>query len=274
MTYNKLYGHWGEDCDLDWPLAFDQWVNEEHDVEAARHRLASRSVVQFSSENIQSGARTSTESLTVIPSLEALEVRDPERSGSDGATAGVMGRLRTVGRRTQRQLFPAGGVRDSGRLGDYFLGRFTRVPPDRRFVAKFFRNPRLVSSQLRDWQVLQHSGLFDADYYLAQNSDVAAAGVEPLWHYVQAGESEGRRPNPFFDPSFYRMRVPEVSDNDGNLLHHFFVRGGFEGRAPSEEFDPSYYLGLHPDVAASRQNPLSHYLAVGRIEGRSARLVG
>jgi hypothetical protein len=47
-------------------------------------------------------------------------------------------------------------------------------------------------------QVLRESGLFDADWYLAENEDVARAGADPLLHYVEFGANENRAPNAFF----------------------------------------------------------------------------
>ncbi len=35
------------------------------------------------------------------------------------------------------------------------------------------------------------SGLFDKDWYLAKNPDVAQAGVDPWLHYVRYGGFEG-----------------------------------------------------------------------------------
>ena len=42
---------------------------------------------------------------------------------------------------------------------------------------------------------LESSGLFDAEWYLRQNIDVAEAGVDPLEHYIEHGFDEGRTPN-------------------------------------------------------------------------------
>jgi hypothetical protein len=269
MTYQTLYGVWsgGSAPCVDWSAVGEQWVKDEPDVEAVRHQLAGRSVLQLS----RRASEASAESLTVIPPLEDLEVLEQEPTGSIGAAPGLAEPLfgtRPGGRTpAQRTVWRRGRPR----LPD-LLGQLTDIPNDRRLPAKLARHPRLVSSRLRAWQVLRTSGLFDADYYLAQHADVAETGADPLWHYVWTGESEGRKPNPFFDPAFYRDRVPDLADSGWNLLHHFFVRGGFEGRPPSGAFDPAYYLGLHPDVVASGQNPLSHYLAVGRLEGRSVRL--
>jgi hypothetical protein len=44
----------------------------------------------------------------------------------------------------------------------------------------------------RFYQRLADKGLFDRDAYLANNADVAAAGIDPLRHYVMHGSIEGR----------------------------------------------------------------------------------
>ena len=72
---------------------------------------------------------------------------------------------------------------------------------------------------------------FDAGFYLASNPDVAAAGVDPL--------------------------------------EHFLLTGWLEGRDPTARFSVRDYLDAHPDV--ENVNPFAHYLLVGRAEGRAAR---
>jgi hypothetical protein len=42
---------------------------------------------------------------------------------------------------------------------------------------------------------LDISGLFDAAWYLLENSDVRASGLDPLSHFCRYGWREGRRPN-------------------------------------------------------------------------------
>jgi hypothetical protein len=42
-------------------------------------------------------------------------------------------------------------------------------------------------------------GGFDAQYYLLHNPDVAAARVDPLFHFNAVGWHEGRNPNALFD---------------------------------------------------------------------------
>lgn len=41
---------------------------------------------------------------------------------------------------------------------------------------------------------LKKSGVFDSEAYLATYPDVAESGMDPLWHYINHGVMEGRRP--------------------------------------------------------------------------------
>src|SRR5688572_8520774 len=41
---------------------------------------------------------------------------------------------------------------------------------------------------------------FDEEFYLSQYEDVRVSGLDPLLHYLQHGEGEGRKPRPDFDP--------------------------------------------------------------------------
>ena len=84
----------------------------------------------------------------------------------------------------------------------------------------------------RNIKLVDGCDLFDADFYLGNNSDVRESGVNPLKHFVQFG--------------------------------------GFEGRQASLNFDTAYYNSQNPDVIASGLNPLVHYILFGKHEGRKA----
>ena len=43
--------------------------------------------------------------------------------------------------------------------------------------------------------MLEHSGLFDRDYYLGCHADLADLGSKALSHYHLYGWREGRKPN-------------------------------------------------------------------------------
>ncbi|WP_426315139.1 glycosyltransferase [Methylobacterium fujisawaense] len=111
--------------------------------------------------------------------------------------------------------------------------------------------------------------LFDAHWYLAINSDVAAAGLDPFEHYLSDGAAEGRDPHPLFDTSWYLAQNPDVAASGRNPLEHYLSDGAAEGRDPHPLFDTSWYLAQNPDVAASGCNPLEHYLSDGASEGRA-----
>jgi len=116
---------------------------------------------------------------------------------------------------------------------------------------------------------ISESGLFDPAWYLTTYPDVAAAGVDPVVHFVADGVLEGRSPSALFDTSFYLSRNPDVGASGVNPLLHYLTEGAAEGRDPSALFDSSYYLESSPDVRASGMNPLGHYLTRGVQEERN-----
>ncbi len=92
-------------------------------------------------------------------------------------------------------------------------------------------NNRTIKINTEEKNIL--SSLFNDEEYLAENPDVAAAGIDPLEHYLTFGFAEER----------------SIGDN----------------------FDPDYYLTRNPDVAAAGIDPLEHYLTSGFTEGRLAK---
>jgi hypothetical protein len=116
--------------------------------------------------------------------------------------------------------------------------------------------------------------LFDAAYYLAHNPDVAAAGADPLQHYLAYGWKEGRDPSACFDTNYYLKQNPDVAAAGVNPLVHFETHGWREGRQPSLVFDDAKYLAANPDVAAAGVDPLQHFMTYGQNEGRASFLTG
>lgn len=87
---------------------------------------------------------------------------------------------------------------------------------------------------------------FNAEYYLAKNPDVFAAGIntpEAAWeHYVNFGAAEAlngaasRSPAPWFDIAYYLAENPDLNTaglTAGQLFGHFTEYGLAEGRSPS-----------------------------------------
>ncbi|TVV75375.1 calcium-binding protein [Sphingomonas solaris] len=109
---------------------------------------------------------------------------------------------------------------------------------------------------------------FDRDYYLRENPDIAAAGVDPYRHYLDFGWREGRDPNAIFDVGYYLAASPDVAAARIDPLAHYLASGWREGRDPSVAFDTSDYRQANPDVAQAGLNPLLHYLTYGQAEHR------
>src|SRR5450631_2868134 len=71
-----------------------------------------------------------------------------------------------------------------------------------------------------DARAIRAAGLFDDKFYLKTYPDVAAAGIDPLLHYLLHGASEGRWPNPSFDPVFYATQALTLQHGENPLLHY------------------------------------------------------
>jgi glycosyltransferase involved in cell wall biosynthesis len=88
-----------------------------------------------------------------------------------------------------------------------------------------------MTGSSRDRNVIAASSLFDAAWYLSRNADVAAAGIDPVRHYIDYGASEGRDPGPGFSSSAYLAAYPDVKRAGTNPLLHYLEYGLAEGRA-------------------------------------------
>lgn len=66
---------------------------------------------------------------------------------------------------------------------------------------------------------------FDPRFYLAANADVAAAGMDPLSHFLEFGWREGRNPTPDFSIEAYLAAFPDVAVSDLNPFVHYLKAG-------------------------------------------------
>ncbi len=113
-------------------------------------------------------------------------------------------------------------------------------------------------------------GLFDEGWYLATYSDVQAAGFEPIIHYVNLGDAEGRRPNAFFDPAFYRSQFGNTVLRSVCALYHYALVGEAIGLKASGAFAPRRYLVSNVELQPWLDKPLTHFLHLGRPGGLMA----
>lgn len=110
------------------------------------------------------------------------------------------------------------------RLAEQYFGRHVEHTPQNGGAAA-------PPAEL-DYETTIVQAEFDADYYLALNSDVREAHTDPLTHFMQFGWQEGRDPNAFFSTSFYLEENGDVKDSGINPFYHYIVAGRAEGRAP------------------------------------------
>jgi ubiquinone/menaquinone biosynthesis C-methylase UbiE len=129
------------------------------------------------------------------------------------------------------------------------------VPPDA---------PALGRSERRE---IEKSGLFDHEWYVETNPDVAQSGIDPLAHYLRNGFKEDRDPHPYFCSSWYRALYAAEIGATAPLVH-YLRNGKSRRRSPHPLFDVSFYMQLNKDVAATNLDPLEHYINFGESEMR------
>ena len=121
----------------------------------------------------------------------------------------------------------------------------------------------------RIYWTIRRSGLFDREYYLRTNLDVARSCMNPIKHYIHHGWHEGRNPNQIFDTKWYLKTYLSVAKAGINPLYHYLKHGAGEGRDPSATFSARKYLTSHPDAVKSGLNPLSHFLKYSKGSGQT-----
>lgn len=110
-------------------------------------------------------------------------------------------------------------------------------------------------------------GAFDARYYLENNPDVAAAGIDPYEHFVHQGRAEGRLgARPELGEAFDVQHLHDLNrDTASAVLDQEAVDTPARARDP---FDKEYYLETYPDIAAAGVDPYAHFVKQGKAEGR------
>jgi len=128
-------------------------------------------------------------------------------------------------------------------------------------------------------RAIDASGAFDPVYYRRSNPDVAAAGADPLTHYLTQGWREGRDPSAAFDGRFYARRIALGAGTDVNPLLHWVLQGKAEGlptRPPEvvpariavadiysaytrAELGPDYEAEGFPKLPATTIRPIAFY---------------
>lgn len=125
------------------------------------------------------------------------------------------------------------------------------------------------------------AGLFDAEFYLRMNPDVAAGGHDPFEHYMASGWREGRDPSSDFSTLYYKDKYLDPVQPAVNPLLHYFELSPDRRRATStgamadfieiqravigDYFDAEFYVRTYGLTAGI--DPLQHYLSGGWRQG-------
>ena len=195
-------------------------------------------------------------------------------------------------------LIEHGFISNSGDVWNYFSDpgckRLGEADAD-AIIAQFPRS---------SW--MDYSAVFDADYYLKNNPDVAKWAnndkEKALQHFINCGMAEGRRGNEAFDVQSYYNEYPDLRTAFGTDIvryyEHYATFGKGEGRHPSgcasikgmrtslggtdysAVYDPEYYLEHNADVKGCYTKKvgalsliddaavLRHFVGCGMAEGR------
>lgn len=119
--------------------------------------------------------------------------------------------------------------------------------------------------------------LFSGAYYLGQLDDVEskAADFNPLTHYLSIGALRGLAPCQYFDGRRYYQRYPDVAAAGVNPLLHFLSNGQAEGRIgliPGSKYTGPAYQSVLEKVKESIEEPFSHLIVSSElIRGGSVR---
>lgn len=101
---------------------------------------------------------------------------------------------------------------------------------------------------------------FDVVYYIGNNPDVRAAGVDAFQHFMETGYREGRDPSADFDVKFYLDTYMKGRPEENPLLHYIQHKGkfGVYGRRSDQVTIPSevkWFTRPGPDFEPVRALP-------------------
>ena len=164
--------------------------------------------------------------------------------------------------------------------------------PIARFLQEMKGNPHLqrvakklptLTDVLTD--VMAKYPLFDKEWYLRNNPDVAAFDIDPFQHYMQNGYKEHRHPSPIFYPLLYQYLCPDYNAKYQNPILHFALSGIDHPAVESAVlglkihenknilieqgwFNTKWYQHTYPGVLHYGYDPLAHYVSIGWRLGR------
>jgi len=91
-------------------------------------------------------------------------------------------------------------------------------------------HPRIAFNLYRDVRIIKNSGLFDIEYYLTNYHDNQFRINNPIQHYCEVGWKENYNPSAQFNTHDYLLGNPDIAAAGINPLAHFIKYGKSEGR--------------------------------------------
>lgn len=135
-------------------------------------------------------------------------------------------------------------------------------------------------------KLIEKSGIFNTEWYLAQYPDVVLTGLNPIEHYLKYGALLLRDPSQNFNTNSYLRSHADLAHSSINPLVHFIQfekseTGAEDAIAPLladirlrlkdlPVFDEANYIASVPDIRRTGLSALHHYLLYGESEGRCA----
>lgn len=119
---------------------------------------------------------------------------------------------------------------------------------------------KVLSEASPTYRKIRRSGLFDVDYYYAENADVRRSGQDALTHFIAIGALEGRNPHPLFETRYFTAQVPSYRPDGENILIRYLESPKLWHIDPHPLFNVSYYSAMDPAVAAADIPPLLYYI--------------
>ena len=248
---------------------------------------------------------------TILHALEKILPFAAQASGycsawiqPDVAAASIQNNLYYIDRKVSGKLFQTYGtsglrplLRNIGRISKDLDNVKKAAQGKIRYAWDGFRYGRRRRAVLRQFGkeherfiefLSGRNDLWDPDYYLGENPDIAGKGLSPLDHYLTAGWKESRSPSGSLVTDAYLRVNPDCRLLDVSPLVHYYIysrkrkvfcsyeelRGyliehGAEILKNSSVFDPDYYTkccskkhGFLPEGF----NPYSFYLEHGAYE--------
>ena len=107
---------------------------------------------------------------------------------------------------------------------------------------------------------IHQSGLFVPSFYQDKYRYRLPKGMDSLTHYIEQGARDGFAPNPWFDTDFYLANNPDVAAAGLNPLFHFAQHGWAELRSPSRgSYDFVWHWVMENRDSSGVENPMKRH---------------